>query len=42
MNPNLWAACIAGVLEEGHYVQLMKNAGFKQVALKQRNEYSDG
>jgi len=38
-NLEMWAACIAGALDEKEYLQKIRNAGFKKVEVVAKNDF---
>jgi len=38
-NLEMWAACIAGALDEKDYIQKIRNAGFKKVEVVAKNDF---
>jgi SAM-dependent methyltransferase len=42
MNPQLWAECIVGAVEENGYVHLIRNTGFIDVHIIDRMNYFNG
>ncbi len=38
-NLEMWAACVAGALDEKDYLQKIKNAGFKKVEVTAKNDF---
>jgi len=38
-NLEMWAACIAGALDEKEYLQKIRNAGFKKVEVMTKNDF---
>jgi len=38
-NPEMWAACIAGALDEKVYLQKIVNAGFEKVEVITKNDF---
>lgn len=37
-DPEMWAACVAGALDEKVYLQKIMNAGFEKVEILGRND----
>ena len=37
-NLEMWAACVAGALDEKDYLQKIRNAGFKKVEVVAKND----
>ena len=40
-NLEMWAACIAGALDEKEYLQKIRNAGFKKVEIVAKNDFME-
>jgi SAM-dependent methyltransferase len=40
-NPDQWAACISGALDENLYLEKIRNAGFERVKVLDKRGYSD-
>ncbi len=40
-DPEMWAACIAGALDEEGYLQKIRNAGFKKVEVIAKNDFME-
>lgn len=40
-NPQLWAECIVGAVEEGSYVESIRSAGFTDILILSRLDYFD-
>jgi SAM-dependent methyltransferase len=38
-NLEMWAACVAGALDEKDYLQKIRNAGFKEVEVIAKNDF---
>jgi SAM-dependent methyltransferase len=38
-NPEMWAACVAGALDENDYLQKIRNAGFEKVEVLAKNDF---
>jgi len=38
-DPEMWAACVAGALDEADYLQKIRNAGFEKVRVLARNNF---
>jgi SAM-dependent methyltransferase len=41
-NPQLWAECIVGAMNEGHYLSLFRTSGFKDVSVIDHLDYFAG
>jgi len=40
-NLEMWAACVAGALDEKYYLRKIKNAGFKKVEVVEKNDFTE-
>ena len=38
-DPEAWAACFGGAVTEWEYLQIIKNAGFRDIEILKRREY---
>jgi ubiquinone/menaquinone biosynthesis C-methylase UbiE len=41
-QPDLWAECIVGATREDHYIGMLRDAGFRTVAVLQQLDYFSG
>ena len=41
-QPDLWAECIVGATREDHYIEMLRDAGFRTVEVLQQHDYFSG